>query len=136
MDFVGDFSLQPTRVNLKGAYAKKKLWRATTRVTVARPPSCGGHPTGRRLGQTELRTALANSYRREISTRIIRTETISSPKAGGSAPPLQFKRRFQGLTRASINPANSPVPVIVTFAVPVPRAARGAHRRIRVSIRT
>jgi NADPH-dependent 2,4-dienoyl-CoA reductase/sulfur reductase-like enzyme len=25
MDFVGDFSLQPTRVTLKGAYAKKKF---------------------------------------------------------------------------------------------------------------
>ena len=25
MDFVGDFSLQPTRLSLKGAYAKKKF---------------------------------------------------------------------------------------------------------------
>ncbi|MCA1659551.1 MAG: hypothetical protein LC642_03280, partial [Verrucomicrobiaceae bacterium] len=25
MDFVGDFSLQPTRMNLKGTYAKKKF---------------------------------------------------------------------------------------------------------------
>ena len=25
MDFVGDFTLQPTRVNLEGTYAKKKF---------------------------------------------------------------------------------------------------------------
>ena len=33
LDFVGDFSIAPTRVDLRGTYAKKKFIRATTWAT-------------------------------------------------------------------------------------------------------
>jgi len=59
MDFVGDFGLQPTRVNLKGAYAKKKFVARYYQGDKLRALLlCGATPREVDAAKTELRTAL------------------------------------------------------------------------------
>jgi 3-phenylpropionate/trans-cinnamate dioxygenase ferredoxin reductase subunit len=59
MDFVGDFSLQPTRVNLKGAYAKKKFVARYYQGEKLRAILlCHAAPREVEAAKTELRTAL------------------------------------------------------------------------------
>ena len=59
MDFVGDFSLQPSRVNLKGTYAKKKFVARYYQGDKLRALLlCQGTPKEVESAKTELRTAL------------------------------------------------------------------------------
>jgi hypothetical protein len=59
MDFIGDFSLQPTRVNLKGAYAKKKFVARYYQGDKLRALLlCGAAPRDVDSAKAELRTAL------------------------------------------------------------------------------
>jgi hypothetical protein len=59
MDFVGDFSLQPTRVNLKGAYAKKKFVARYYQGEKLRAILlCHAAPREVEAAKTELRTSL------------------------------------------------------------------------------
>src|SRR3954451_4353528 len=59
MDFVGDFSLQPTRVNLKGAYAKKKfVIRYYQGDKLRALLLCQAAPRDVDAAKTELRTSL------------------------------------------------------------------------------
>jgi 3-phenylpropionate/trans-cinnamate dioxygenase ferredoxin reductase subunit len=59
MDFVGDFSLQPTRVNLKGTYAKKKFVARYYQGEKLRALLlCQATPREVDAAKAELRTAL------------------------------------------------------------------------------
>jgi 3-phenylpropionate/trans-cinnamate dioxygenase ferredoxin reductase subunit len=59
MDFVGDFSLPPTRVNLKGAYAKKKfVVRYYQGEKLRAVLLCQATPREVDAAKVELRTAL------------------------------------------------------------------------------
>jgi 3-phenylpropionate/trans-cinnamate dioxygenase ferredoxin reductase subunit len=59
MDFVGDFSLQPTRVTVKGAYAKKKfVVRYYQGDKLRALLLCHAAPREVESAKTELRTAL------------------------------------------------------------------------------
>ncbi|MBA2431726.1 MAG: FAD-dependent oxidoreductase [Chthoniobacterales bacterium] len=59
MDFVGDFSIQPTRVDLRGTYAKKKfVARYYLGDRLRGILLCGGSPKEVDSARAELRTAL------------------------------------------------------------------------------
>ena len=59
LDFVGDFSLQPTRVDLKGAYAKKKFVARYCQGEKLRGILlCGAGPKEIETARKDLRTAL------------------------------------------------------------------------------
>ena len=76
-DFVGDFSLQPTRIDSKGAYGKEEIYQPLFSRVTGFAPSCFANQTQKEIdaAKAELRHAarqVAASFESLLEFRVRR----------------------------------------------------------------